>query len=294
MSVEFAGLEFRNPVMNAACSVAKSFEDLDAMLATNAGAVLIGSITPEKRDGNPDPKWFDGNGMPFALNSFGMPNNGQEWYREHLPEMVSKAHTANRPLFLSVAGFSIENYIGLAKIAKNTGVDLVEFNFGCPNTAEAGRPNPIFSFDLEVLEQTCKEVEIILDGVPYTVKLSPYSNPNELQRTAAMIAKTKAAGVVASNTFPNGFWQDNAGNPVIGPNNGLAGISGEAMLAINLGQVRQFRSALPESIAVIGVGGVTKAEHVAQYCHAGAILVQVATHIVRSGHAAINELIGEA
>jgi dihydroorotate dehydrogenase (fumarate) len=293
MSIAFAGLELQTPVMNAACSVAKSAEDLEAMLATQAGAVLIGSITPESRDGNPEPRWFAGDGLGFALNSFGMPNNGREWYREHLPGFVKKAHAAGKPLFLSVAGFSVADYVSMAKLAKETGVDCVEFNFGCPNTAEAGRQNPIFSFDLEVLEQTCQEVEAVLEGVPYTVKLSPFSNPAELNRTAAMIAKTKAAGVVTSNTFPNAYWQTADGKPVIKPNGGLAGASGEAMLAIGVGQVRQFRTALPESIAVIGVGGVSKPEHVKQYLDAGASFVQVATHIVRNGHAAINDAIGE-
>lgn len=294
MSIEFAGLQFDNPVMNAACSAAKSHEDLDAILATNAGAALIGSITPKERSGNEEPRWFPGDGLPFALNSFGMPNGGCEWYQEHLLGMVEQSHKAGKPFFLSVAGFGVADYVEMAKLAKESHVDVVEFNFGCPNTSEEGRPNPIFSFDPEITEQICKEVEVVLEGLPYTIKLSPYSNPAELERMAAMIAKTKAVGVVTTNTFPQSYWQDENGNPVLAPNDGFAGLSGEAMLTIGLGQVKQFRKHLPEDKAVIGVGGITKAEHVAQYRHAGALLVQVATHIVRNGHAAINELIGAA
>jgi dihydroorotate dehydrogenase (fumarate) len=294
VGLKFIGKTLINPVMNGACSIAKSDEDLEAMLATRQGAVLIGSITPEPRDGNPEPRWFDGQGQPFALNSFGMPNNGHDWYLGKLPLWITKTHDAGKLLALSVAGFSIDDYIKMARLAKTVGVDWVEFNFGCPNTAEAGRSNPIFSFDLEVLAKICEEVEKVLGDLPYTVKLSPYSNPAELNRTAAVIAKTKAAAVVTSNTFPNGYWQDDGGRPVIGPNDGLAGTSGEAILAIALGQVRQFRNALPSSIEVIGVGGITKPEHVKQYLNAGAKLVQTATHIVRHGHAAIDELVEAA
>lgn len=290
MMVTIGSLELEQPYMNAACSVAKSFEDLDALLATQAGAVLIGSITPEDRDGNPEPRWFAGDNLGFALNSFGMPNNGSEWYKENLPEMVKRSHEANKPLFLSVAGFSVEDYIELAKLGEEAGVDCIELNLGCPNTAEAGRPNPIFSFDLETLEQITQKVEKALDHTPYTLKLSPYSNPAELSRTAAVVAKSGALGVVTSNTFPSAYWEAADGTSVIGPNEGLAGASGEAMLPIALGQVRQFRAQLPESKVVIGVGGISSPEHVKKYLHAGATAVQVATHIVRNGHAAIDDL----
>ena len=40
------------PYMNAACSVAKTPEDIKALCQTSAGAVLIGSITRLARDGN--------------------------------------------------------------------------------------------------------------------------------------------------------------------------------------------------------------------------------------------------
>ena len=202
---------------------------------------------------------------------------------------LAKFCYAGKPLIASVAGFSVQEYLALADMASKAGADLIELNLGCPNTSAAGVANPIFSFDLDAMKE-------ILDGLascptPFSVKLSPYSNPAELGRTAAVIAASKAAAIVTCNTFPNGYWQDDKGAAVIGPNGGLAGTSGEAMLAISVGQVKQFRSALPEPIAVIGVGGITKPEDVTQYLNAGASAVQVATHIVRHGHAAIDEVI---
>lgn len=291
MATSIGAISFANPVMNAACSIAKSFDDLDALLATQAAAVVIGSITWEERAGNPEPRWFAGSDLGFALNSYGMPNNGHAWYEENLPEMVKRAHTASKPLVLSVAGFSVKEYGDLALLGKQAGVDMVELNLACPNTSEAGRPNPIFSFDLEMIQAVIDVVEKNLGDLPYSLKLSPYSNPSELTRTAELISKSKASAVVASNTFPNAYWQDENGQPLIGSNNGLAGASGEAMLPISLGQVKQFRAQLPATITVIGVGGASTPKHVQQYLQAGAQLVQVATHIVRNGHVAINELI---
>ncbi len=292
MSYKSSGIKINIPVMNAACSITKSMEDLEALLATRADTVVLGSVTWLGRQANPEPNWFAGDDQGFALNSVSMPNEGHEWYQTNLPEMVERTHAAGKRLLLNVAGFSTDEYSQLAEMAKNGNVDGVEFNLGCPNTVEAGWQNPIFSFDVDALQIVLRGADRILSPkTPYMVKLSPYSNPAELSRVASVIGESKAGGVVTTNTFPNSYWQNNAGRAVILPNNGLAGMSGEAMLPIGLGQVKQFRQQLPESKIVIGVGGITRPEHIEQYLRAGAAAVQVATYIVRNGHQAINDLI---
>ncbi len=292
MRVVFAGLKFNNPVMNAACSISKNAEDIDKLLTTDAGAVVVGSVTYVQRDGNPEPRWFPGNEQGFALNSFGMPNGGLEWFEEKLPVMVKKAHAVNKPLIVNIAGFSVQEYVDLAVMVDASGADMIEVNLGCPNTSDPSLANPIFSFNGNALKEITSELDAKLKNTPYSLKFSPFSNPAELSRTVVIVAASKAAAVVTTNTFPNGFWQDDKGETVIRANGGLAGMSGEAMLAIGLGQVRQFRQQLPDNIAVIGVGGITKPEHVKHYLKAGASAVQTATHIVRNGYAAINELVG--
>jgi len=56
------------------------------------------------------------------------------------------------------------------------------------------------------------------------------------------------------------------------------------------GQVKQFRSALPTSIVVIGAGGIESKDDVALYHQVGASGVQATTVIVRDGHSAIDRL----
>lgn len=274
------------PVMNAACSVAKSMSDVEALCATGVGAVLIGSITVEQRDGNAEPRWFVGEG--YALNSFGMPNGGVTFYKTELPKMTEVIHTASKIAVLSIAGFSTKEYVQLAELAANSAVDILELNFGCPNVSVDGKQKPIVSFDPATMKEIIQAVQAVTD-LSLTIKLSPYSNPADLQKAAEVLIETQVAGVVASNTFPNGFTSNDQGDSVLA--NELAGVSGQALRAINLGQVRQFRNLLPESVAVIGVGGIETAEDVEKYSHAGASVVQVATLIVRDGHEAINNVI---
>lgn len=278
-------LDLTSPVMNAACSVAKTHDDIEALSNTDIGVVTIGSITVQPRDGNPEPRWFAGEA--YALNSFGMPNEGLEYYREHLPTMVETIHSSGKRASLSVAGFSAADYAELASMAEGTAVDFLELNLGCPNVQIDGKQKPIASFDTNYIEEIVSSVSKV-STKPVMLKLSPYSNPGELQRVAALIGTMeRVIAVVTSNTFANGFMAKDS-TPVLASEYG--GVSGRALLPIALGQVRQFRAALPETVAVVGVGGIETSSDVQLYMQAGASAVQVATLIVRDGHKAINEV----
>lgn len=279
-------LKIIKPIMNAACSVAKTFDDVDSMCKTEAGAVLIGSITTLAREGNPEPRWYEGNG--FGLNSFGMPNGGIDFYKEALPRMINTIHENNKIAFVSIAGFSKQDYVDLAAMVNSSGVDVIEVNFGCPNVSVDGEQKPIVSFDPVAMEEIILAIKTVTE-LPLAIKLSPYSNPSDLKNASEVLIRTKVSAVVTSNTFPNGFYPGSDGSSVLA--NEFAGVSGRAMLPIGLGQVRQFKDLLPDSIDIIGVGGIETSADVSAYLSAGASIVQVATLIVKGGHEAIDGLV---
>lgn len=285
--ITIGDIELHSPVMNAACSVAKTIEDVRALATTNTGAVLVGSITVQPREGNEEPRWYSTNS--FALNSFGMPNGGIEFYQENLSEMANIVHESNKRFILSVAGFATKDYRDLAKLADTYDVDIIELNLGCPNISIDGVQKPIVSFDREKMLEIIGAVREVTPK-SLMVKLSPYSNPAELQLVAECIAQSgQIAGVVTMNTFPNSYYAQN-GKAVLASSYG--GTSGKAILPISLGQVRQFRERLPSNIAVIGVGGIESKQDAELFYQAGADAVQAATLIVRDGHSAINKLSG--
>ncbi|MDB5167632.1 MAG: dihydroorotate oxidase [Candidatus Saccharibacteria bacterium] len=272
-------------VMNGACNIAKTIDDVKEYAKTSVGAITVGSITVQPRDGNAEPRWFVGDG--YALNSFGMPNGGIEFYRENLPEMIHLAHDADKKLSLSIAGFSTDEYVQLASMAESAKVDLLELNLGCPNISVDGVQKPIVSFDREKMIEIINAVSAVT-VIPLMVKLSPYSNPAELKLVADVLTKSnKVSAVVTSNSFPNSTMNVD-GKPVIVAE--YAGFTGHSFLPIGLGQVKQFRSILPESIQVIGAGGIETKADVELYKQVGASGVQATTLIVRDGHSAIERL----
>ncbi len=275
-----------SPVMNAACSVAKTIDDVKAMCKTKAVAVLVGSITVEPRDGNPEPRWYTES--RFSLNSFGMPNQGLKHYETTLTKMAKIVHASSKKLVLSIAGFSTKEYVQLAKLADKSSVDILELNFGCPNVSIDGKQKPIVSFDTKTIDEIVNSVATVTQ-IPIMTKLSPYSNPEELKRTAESINKNgKISAVVTSNTFANGYLSK-GNEPVIASTYG--GVSGSALLPIALGQVRQFKQYLSPNIKVVGVGGIETVDDAQQFFNAGADIIQCATLIVRDGHSAIDKVV---
>ncbi len=284
--MKIGNVEISTPVMNAACSVAKSMEDVEALSATKAGVVLVGSITKDPRDGNGAPQWFVGDG--YALNSFGMPNGGLEHYREELPKMLTVVHDAGKKLALSIAGFSTQEYVDLAIMAEEVDVDLLELNLGCPNVRVDGEQKPIVSFDRETMIEIIDAVSEVV-SMPVMIKLSPYSNPGELKAVAETVNNSgKVAAVVTMNTMPNGYMH-NKGDDVIAT--GYAGVSGPAVLPIALGQAKQFKDNLNDDIAVVATGGIESAEDAKLFFDVGIDMVQAATLIVRDGHEALDRLV---
>lgn len=271
------GVSFPNVGIMVAAGVCKIPETTMEWL--KVAPVVSGSYTPEPRAGNQGDRVVYPNTFEevleggFALNSFGMPNPGFERAIE-----AFDGHSPENPLMVSVAGFSIEDYVrGVEKFSNLENVSAIELNFGCPNV-EHGK---IISFDLELMRLILSDLRALkrFRNTPIWVKLSPY-DPGLLKEVAGLINESEiVSAVVTCNTFPNGY----AGADTISPNNGLAGVSGPALKPLALGNVFQFRKHLAPEIDVIGVGGITTGNDVIRFIDAGAAAVQLATLPFYSG-----------
>jgi dihydroorotate dehydrogenase (fumarate) len=249
-------MRFVHPLMNAAGTV-KLVEQATRLAQSPIAALIMGSYTPRPRDGNEGRTYHTGDG--FTLNALGMPNPGVAYLAD--TAAVVKAALGARPLFVSVAGFGLDDYLALVADVPQC-VDQVEVNLGCPNVAG----ERIGSFDLDL-------IDAILAAVPRRVglKLSPYSDPGLLAEVAAIVSG-RVAFLTLSNTFANG-WAPGALSTVYG------GVAGAAMKPIVLGQVHQFGRLLPD-VPLIATGGFQRGSDWADYSDAGACAVQVASRFL--------------
>ncbi|KLL10699.1 dihydroorotate oxidase [Protofrankia coriariae] len=285
------GVELEHPLMNAA-GTCKSLDEVSALARSAVSAVVVGSITLRARTGNGGNVYYPGDF--FSLNALGLPNPGLAYYREHLPAMISMAHAAGKPLVVSIAGFSEAEYAIAAHDVALAGVDIIELNLACPNVWDDGRQKRIACFDNDRTEAICAQVGQALAAAastatggsedrqppPFGIKISPFSDPAGLAALADLVARLSGTPrgprfVCAVNTFPNAFALDEANRPVIDVE--LAGLAGAALRPVALGQVRQLRRLLPETVELIGVGGVSRGRDIADFLCAGATTVQAAT-----------------
>lgn len=273
-----AGVPLEHPLLNAA-GTAKSLTDVERLARSAVAAVTVGSITAKARDGNAGEVFAARDA--YALNALGMPNRGAEFYRDELPRMAAVTRSAEKPLIVSVAGFSPDEYGELTALSASSGADLVELNLGCPNVWDDGTQHRIASFDPELVARSVAAAVAAADGVPVGAKLSPLSDPTLLAEVAAVLADSGVRFVVSCNTFPNGLALRPDGRFAIDVEYG--GVSGEAMKPIALGQVGQLRRLLPPAIDLVGAGGVRRGGDIDDFRHAGAVAVGAATLFWTSG-----------
>ncbi len=277
--VNIAGLKLEAPVMNGAGPV-KFPEHVLEVAKSQSAAVVAGSFTLEEREGNPGETFFAEQDYSFSLNSRGLPNPGAEKLEKQLPEMIQIAHDNGKPLIISIAGFSPEEYARLIGVVTKYDIDGVEINSACPNVRGMdGKQKLIMGFyrDLsgETLLRTKQEVGT---GIWVAWKLPPFSNPAEIESISPVLSESGVVkAVTAINTFPNSTYYNKDGELVITATNGFAGMAGRALKPIGLGQVRQLRAVLPPSIDIIGVGGIVSRQDVIDYLRAGADATQITT-----------------
>ncbi|MDP2660119.1 MAG: dihydroorotate dehydrogenase [Dehalococcoidia bacterium] len=292
LAVQLMGLALEHPLMNAA-GTCKFVDDVKQLSRASTSAIMVGSITIQERAGNSGNVYVAG--PVFSLNSLGMPNPGASYYEKHLPAMAALAHDAGKRLLVSVAGFTPHEYGELAALAFDRGSDAVELNLGCPNVWQEGQQKPIACFDPLLVAEILRCVDLRVGSeARVAVKISPFSDPFALGEVARVIEQHSVAkAVTTTNTFPNAFAFDGAGQPMISPGGGLAGFAGPALKPIGLGQVIQLRSLLPERIQIIGVGGVSHGRDVLEYLRAGAIAVQIATAYLERYERVFSTLLAE-
>lgn len=291
LSRTVAGLSLEHPVMNAA-GTCKTLADMEKLARSAVSAVVLGSITKERRDGNAGDVYWCGD--THSVNSLGMPNPGAAGTERNLPQMARMAHDRGKPLIVSVAGFSPEEYGDLAALAHAGGADAVELNLGCPNVWDGGAQKRIASFDTGLMRAVLRRARAaVVDGFPIFVKLSPYSDPQALEEAVRLVQACGIQGLTGPNTFPNAFAVDERGKPRISPAEGFAGYAGRAYKPIALGQVRQYRRHLAPELRIIGVGGIWTGRDVRDFLAAGADAVQVGTAYLERDAQVFGDILAE-
>jgi dihydroorotate dehydrogenase (NAD+) catalytic subunit len=264
LSVSFAGLTFKNPIIAASGTFGYGIEFEDIVNLEKLGGFVCKGLSREPMVGNPPPRLFEtAAGM---LNSIGLQNIGaRAFIEEKLPKLAKKK---NVMVIANVFGYTREDYEAVISILNEAeGIAAYELNVSCPNTHEGGMVFGANRTMLEELVATCKSAS----RRPLIVKLSP--NVTSIPSMAKSAEDAGADAISLVNTFVGMAIDAETRKPRI--SNVTAGLSGPAIKPIALRMV--YEAAHTVEIPVIGMGGITTAEDVVEFMLAGAAAVEIGT-----------------
>jgi dihydroorotate dehydrogenase (NAD+) catalytic subunit len=264
LSVNFAGIHFKNPIIAAAGTFGYGIEFEDIVTLEKLGGFVTKGLSREPMVGNPPPRLFEtAAGM---LNSIGLQNIGAPAFiQEKLPKLQAKKNVV---VVANVFGYTREEYMETIRILNDAeGIAAYELNVSCPNTHEGGMVFGTNRTMLEELVANCKSVS----RRPLIVKLSP--NVTSIPTMARAAADAGADAISLVNTFVAMAVDAETRKPRI--SNVTAGLSGPAIKPIALRMV--YEAAHSVEVPVIGMGGITTAEDAVEFMLAGAAAVQVGT-----------------
>ncbi len=279
---EIFGLKFKNPVGLAAGfdKNAVLFKELDLL---GFGFIEIGTVTPKPQPGNDKKRLFRLKEDNAIINRMGFNNEGVEAAVERLK------HNSN---------VLIGGNIGKNKITSNKDavkdyiicfdalfdyVDYFVVNVSSPNTPnlrELQDKEPL-TLLLNTLQKRNLEKT---NPKPILLKIAPDLTNSQLQDIIDIIAETKIAGVIATNTSISreGLKSKNK--------NETGGVSGKPLKNRSTEVIKFLSGNSNKSFPIIGVGGIHSPNDAIEKLKAGASLIQLYTGFIYEGPSLIKAI----
>lgn len=279
---EVFGLKFKNPVGLAAGfdKDAKLYQELSNL---GFGFIEIGTLTPKGQEGNPKKRLFRLKEDSAIINRMGFNNGG-------VKEAVERLKKNN--------GVLIGGNIGKNKLTPNEEatsdyeicfdalydyVDYFVVNVSSPNT-----PNLRALQDKEPLTallQTLQNKNLAKPKQkPILLKIAPDLTDEQLLDIIDIVAATKIAGVIATNTTISRDGLQSGNKEEMG------GLSGKPLTKRSTEVIRFLSEKSNKAFPIIGVGGIHTPEDAIEKLEAGASLIQLYTGFIYEGPALIKSI----
>ena len=284
------GLDFPNPV-GLAAGLDKNGEYIDALMALGFGFVEVGTVTPKPQAGNPRPRMFRLPDQQAVINRLGFNNAGVD----ALVRNVERAQRKGGLLGINIG----KNKDTPNEIAEGDYMyclsrvyplaDYVTINISSPNTA--GLRELQEEQLLRRLVGTLREEQERLGAkhgrrIPMLVKIAPDLSDADIEACARVLAEMEVDGVIATNTTTSRLQVEGSRHATE-----QGGLSGQPLMGQSTTVLRMMRTRLPESVPLVGVGGILSGADAVTKMAAGASLVQCYSGLVYRGPQLVGECV---
>ena len=263
LSVDFCGINMKNPVTVASGPFGSGMEYNDFVDLSKLGAVTTKGVAITPWEGNPTPRVAEVYGG--MLNAIGLQNPGLDTF---INRDLKFLDTKDTKVIVNVCGHSEEEYVScVERLAECDNVDLLEINVSCPNVKEGGIA---FGTDPKCLNNITKLIKAKAKQ-PVIMKLSP--NVTDICEMARAAVDGGAYALSLINTLTG--MKIDIYRRTYALANRTGGLSGPAVKPVALRMVNQVASAV--DVPIIGMGGIATAEDAIEFIMAGATMVSVGT-----------------
>jgi dihydroorotate dehydrogenase subfamily 1 len=298
LRTEFCGVGFKNPVLAASAEPTLSAENMKRVIETGAGGLVAKTVTDSEamRRLTKMSKWryldeqhnVCRGKVPRLFTFYGRSGLAEEepgeWMRE-LKEAQAAAMANDCVLIGSVGGTVPESWATLSKMVEDTGIKLIELNFGCPHPSEmkGAQTGMLIGQDKNAAAEITQAV-VRAVKVPVIIKLTP-----QVADVVEMVRAVKSAGasaVTIINRFV-GFCLDiETGKPYI---HGWAGVGGPWVKPLTLRWVSKVYTGV--DIPITGTNGAYDWKDVVEFMMSGATIVQLCSVVMLKGYSYLTEVI---
>ena len=295
LSVNIAGVEWKNPVTTASGTFGSGMEYAEYVDLNKLGAVTTKGVANVPWPGNPTPRIAETYGG--MINAIGLQNPGLDTFISRDIPFLKQYDTK---IIVNVCGKTEEDYVDAVEKLSEQPVDMLEINISCPNVKEGGIAFGQNPASAERITAAVKKVA----KHPVIMKLSP--NVTDITEMAKAVEAGGADAVSLINTITGMKIDINRRTFAVA--NKTGGMSGPAVKPVAVRMVYQVANAV--KIPIIGMGGICTAEDAMEFILAGATAVSIGTanfanpyttlevidgieaYMRRHGVEDINELIG--
>jgi dihydroorotate dehydrogenase len=215
-----------------------------------------------------------------VTNSFGMPSKSPEFLLEDIPRANAALHEG-QVMVVSVVGTQrnnctfLEDFVRAARLAKEAGAKIIEANFSCPNV---GKSEGCLYMSAETVDAIGSALVKAIAPIPLIIKVGTFSAREQMRDVFCAAARAGIRAVSGINTVSMSV-VDAHGKPALGTRS-TSGICGGPIRQVALHYITQAAEINRNEkldLTLIGVGGITLAEHFDQFLHAGANIAMSAT-----------------
>lgn len=292
LSIDFCGIRCENPFFLASSAICTNYEMVARAFDAGWAGVFYKTICLQDiREVSPrfDALHKEGTGDFFAFRNMEQLSENPASVDFDILRRLKQDYPT-KVVVASIMGQTEEEWIELAKMAEEAGVDAVELNFSCPQMRLAGMGSDVGQDSELVLFYTAYVKRTV--RIPVIPKMTP--NITQINQPAMAAYFASADAISAINTIKSVTMGDRA--EVSGCKT-VSGLSGRAVKPIaqrfilEMAKNPLITGAHGKAVQLSGIGGIETWRDALEFIQLGCRNVQVCTAVMQYGYRIIDDLI---